>query len=398
VIFELGFYYGHLGQGRVFYLADRGTPSLSLPSDIGGIAPLTFEGDRPDGNLIAAIGPAHTEFITQCRRVGPFSEHNNVEEARDRPEPNVIGRLIHDRVIGPIKGVVGQNWNENTQIYLAAPHRNVERNDDIRQAMETAEGIHVSLPRDLIEARGKSGAGIVRSVCSEAIRAANFVVVDLENYGLDSAWEIGFADALGIPVVGLYASSAGVHSPRPVHRRSYLDNFMHGWGEWPISSSLDEIAEAHDGQVIHVCGSFKNEHAMQAIRDSSLEDRADRLILPKDIIDLKASTPKKYRSGARDEAIRLLEVADVALVILPRYGMDTSWQIGYCAGTNKPVIGWLGRDYGPQVEPDVIWSHWMHNWKIRLLFQRVPDLLAYIVGRRSLGMVDVDLRDGLTTG
>jgi nucleoside 2-deoxyribosyltransferase len=137
---------------------------------------------------------------------------------------------------------------------------------------------------------------------------------------------------------------------------------------------------------------------MQAIRDSSLEDRAARVILPKDLIDLRASTPKKYRSGARDEAIRLLEVADVALVILPRYGMDTSWQIGYCAGTNKPVIGWLGRDYGQQVEPDVIWSHWMHNWKIRLLFQRVPDLLAYIVGRRSIGMVDVDLRDGLTTG
>jgi CAP12/Pycsar effector protein, TIR domain len=85
VIFELGLFVGELGQERCFIFMPRGE-ILHLPSDLVGMAPISFEPRRSDGNWQAAVGPACHQVRTSIQETGlrprfPFS--NYIEANRD---------------------------------------------------------------------------------------------------------------------------------------------------------------------------------------------------------------------------------------------------------------------------------------------------------------------------
>ena len=65
VIFELGLFIGRLGKERSFFIMPRGDHNLHLPTDLLGVTPATFEANRSDNNLQAALSPA----CDQLRRV-----------------------------------------------------------------------------------------------------------------------------------------------------------------------------------------------------------------------------------------------------------------------------------------------------------------------------------------
>jgi 8-oxo-dGTP pyrophosphatase MutT (NUDIX family) len=72
VIFELGLFIGELGQQRCFIFVPRGE-TLHLPTDLVGMAPISFEPRRSDGNLQAAVGPACHQVRTAIQETGPRS-------------------------------------------------------------------------------------------------------------------------------------------------------------------------------------------------------------------------------------------------------------------------------------------------------------------------------------
>ena len=58
VIFELGLFVGRLGKGRNFILLPRGEDKLHIPTDLMALTTGTFDPNRSDKNLTAALGSA----------------------------------------------------------------------------------------------------------------------------------------------------------------------------------------------------------------------------------------------------------------------------------------------------------------------------------------------------
>ncbi|GEO04483.1 hypothetical protein AAE02nite_21470 [Adhaeribacter aerolatus] len=71
VLFELGLFIGRLGRDRNFILMPRDISNLYLPTDLLGIIPATFEPNRQDGNLNAALGPACSKICKAAARIRP---------------------------------------------------------------------------------------------------------------------------------------------------------------------------------------------------------------------------------------------------------------------------------------------------------------------------------------
>jgi predicted nucleotide-binding protein len=70
VIFELGLFIGRLGSDRCFMIVPSGVEDLHLPSDLLGLTPATFQPDRQDGNMVAALGPACNRIRKAIGKLG----------------------------------------------------------------------------------------------------------------------------------------------------------------------------------------------------------------------------------------------------------------------------------------------------------------------------------------
>jgi hypothetical protein len=72
VLFELGLFMGRLGKDRTFILAPRGNEKLHIPTDLFGLTTGTYDPDRPDKNLVAALGSACNQIRHSIQKLGPI--------------------------------------------------------------------------------------------------------------------------------------------------------------------------------------------------------------------------------------------------------------------------------------------------------------------------------------
>jgi predicted nucleotide-binding protein len=81
IMFELGLFMGRLGRSRTFVVM-RGDRDLKLPTDLSGVTVTQFDGNRSDGNLIAAVGPACLLIRRSIKDLG-LSEARGLKRLQD---------------------------------------------------------------------------------------------------------------------------------------------------------------------------------------------------------------------------------------------------------------------------------------------------------------------------
>jgi 8-oxo-dGTP pyrophosphatase MutT (NUDIX family) len=96
VIFELGAFFGKMGQQRAFIFCPMRRPDLRLPSDLLGITYAGFDADRIDGDWAAALAPACAQVRQRIEGLGP--RENTSSEFTSTAIPNYVAAICLRRV------------------------------------------------------------------------------------------------------------------------------------------------------------------------------------------------------------------------------------------------------------------------------------------------------------
>lgn len=86
VIFELGLFIGRLGRERCFIVIPREQEDFHIPTDLLGINPGTFESNRQDQNLYAALGPPCNRIKKAIENFGPSIEKQSTENTLSKDQ------------------------------------------------------------------------------------------------------------------------------------------------------------------------------------------------------------------------------------------------------------------------------------------------------------------------
>ena len=96
IVFELGLFIGTLGKERCFIVKPRDT-DLHLPTDLLGLTPADYNGNRSDGNLEAAVNHPCVLIKKEIARLGLLSQDLDIQKkVRRKVENNYkLGNVEH---------------------------------------------------------------------------------------------------------------------------------------------------------------------------------------------------------------------------------------------------------------------------------------------------------------
>lgn len=83
VLFELGLFIGSLSRERCFIVKPRDI-EMHLPTDLLGLTPADFDGNRSDSDLTQAVNTPCIKIKKEISRLGLASEDTNIIQARTK--------------------------------------------------------------------------------------------------------------------------------------------------------------------------------------------------------------------------------------------------------------------------------------------------------------------------
>jgi hypothetical protein len=110
VLFELGLFIGRLGKQRCFIVTPDNV-DMHIPTDLTGVSPAKYSGERDESEILATLGPACHEIKKAMKLHGLFND-------------NTVSKIIpvndHDNYDESDKVVLLESWLFNEAIEGAA--------------------------------------------------------------------------------------------------------------------------------------------------------------------------------------------------------------------------------------------------------------------------------------
>lgn len=260
-----------------------------------------------------------------------------------------------------------------SDIYICAPHRLTEINQQTAKALEEV-GNTVRLPAEFCRPEDESNDSVgIRQKCIDAIERSDVLVCHLDDYGMDSAWELGYAERAGKRIVGLSLDHNRLNSANSLNSHTVWDYWMHGWDEHLWLDSLQKVKTQLQSKVVYLSIPVRCTEQIESIR-ADIQNHARRIYHPLNLLDSEVrKSHKQSWHVARHLCIDAIEVSDVFVTYMDSYGMDSAWELGYAERAGKQIIGLsLDREKLNQrrrLRPQTVWDYWMHGWKEHTVVQ-----------------------------
>ena len=96
VIFELGMFIGRLGKNRCFIVSPRLPHPFHIPTDLLGVTPATYDPNRDDDNLSAALNPACDKIRQTIKNVQRTQQSIEPEPQETSEQRQAFNELMRD--------------------------------------------------------------------------------------------------------------------------------------------------------------------------------------------------------------------------------------------------------------------------------------------------------------
>ncbi|HYK05831.1 MAG TPA: nucleoside 2-deoxyribosyltransferase [Thermoanaerobaculia bacterium] len=250
------------------------------------------------------------------------------------------------------------------RVYWSAPHRFTPLNERVKKAALRA-GVEVFVPGD-IDPDNTSLA--VRDACIGALSSVDVVIVSLDCYGMDTAWEIGFAAAREIPTVGVFEDVERRQAERQVRGGEIANHWMHDWARKPVAHRPDDllrICSESRFASLYVSSSTKELSRADSVMSvlAGLEPPR-RVVTSRDVIHgFEKLSRAEYPPVLRDRCVEALRAANAVVVDAIDLAMNSSWEVGFADGLGTPVVG--AAFLPAPTKNDVrlhLSDYWTHGW------------------------------------
>ncbi|GLH33668.1 hypothetical protein BR1R5_30560 [Pseudomonas sp. BR1R-5] len=132
VLFELGLFIGSLTKERCFIIKPRGV-DLHFPTDLLGLTPADFDGNRSDNDLTQAVSAPCSKVKREIQRLGNATEDTEIIKARTKKTGfdykvgesecrlllDIFEKGLHN-VEGVYSGELFKESNQHDFLYIAA--------------------------------------------------------------------------------------------------------------------------------------------------------------------------------------------------------------------------------------------------------------------------------------
>jgi mutator protein MutT len=195
----------------------------------------------------------------------------------------------------------------------------------------------------------------------------------MDDYGMDSAWELGFAERAGKRIVGLSLDHHRLNSPNQLKAHTVWDYWMHGWHEHLRLNDLRKAANHLQSKTVYLSIPVRCTKEIELI-GSVFQDYARRVYHPLSLLDAKfRESAKELWHAARHLCIEAIEASDVFVTYMDYYGMDSAWELGFAERAGKQIIGLSldaeKLDQRRHLRAQTVWDYWMHGWKEHTVVQ-----------------------------
>lgn len=269
-----------------------------------------------------------------------------------------------------------------SNVYICSPHYLSEINHKIARAVIDS-GNRAYLPADLAKTRiPPMKSSEIRDICIQAIDDSDYFVIYLDEYGMDSSWELGYAYGSGKKIIGISFDENKLVSPKSRAAKTIWDHWMHGWKTKKVISNLSDLDSLIKSEIVYLVGPSSHKTEIDGI-EKAIKHLARKVFTPTNVIsEDEQKQSKQYWYKFRPMYIEAILSATIVVAYVDYYGMDSAWELGFAEKAGKQIVG-VSLNPANLNKPQPLsrqstWEQWMHGWHSSTIVHNSDDLIRLL--------------------